>query len=309
MAGATRGPGRPLFRARGGVLLVLAAVAAAAGRAGAWTAAGDVGDTVVRAVMTLEKLDFAFNARQDPRMTRATLEIEIHPAWAPVMADRFIELCSSEFYDVRPPPPHLAWSPTRSGGTRGPVPGGRDRTVSHLTGSRAPREQGNRFFRVSPGYVAQFGIHDNPKWTNYWLKRRMPDELMLDDPGFVPHEENNKNFTMGFARENDSNSGMQVFINLRDNSEIFAGKDILTFARIVNDEREKLAGLFPAEPGIDMGKYDHVQIDLALQEGGAYLDNFGKLSVVKSCKILGGGGGERADELGEDEEDFENEEL
>ena len=122
MAGATRGPGRPLFRARGGVLLVLAAVAAAAGRAGAWTAAGDVGDTVVRAVMTLEKLDFAFNARQDPRMTRATLEIEIHPAWAPVMADRFIELCSSEFYDVRPPPPTSPGVRLAPGARAAPLP-------------------------------------------------------------------------------------------------------------------------------------------------------------------------------------------
>ena len=100
---------------------------------------------------------------------------------------------------------------------------------------------------MSPGYLAQFGIHDNPKWTNYWLKRRMPDELFLDDPNFEPHDENNLNYTMGFAREHDSSSGMQVFINLRDNSELFAGKDILTFARIVNVERERLSGLFPAE--------------------------------------------------------------
>jgi len=35
-----------------------------------------------------------------------------------------------------------------------------------------------------------------------------------------------------------------------------------------------------------MGKYDRVNIDRAIQEGGKYFDNFSKLSVVKSCRIV-----------------------
>ena len=108
--------------------------------------------------------------------------------------------------------------------------------------------QGNRFFRVSPGYLAQFGVNNNPKWTAYWLKRRMPDEMMLDDPTYTPHAKNNQNFTMAFAREANVNSGSQVFINLRDNSHIFENEKIITFGIIVNEEgQQRLLDLFPAE--------------------------------------------------------------
>ena len=87
-----------------GTLLVVSVVTAIAVRAAAWTtpaAGGSGGDTVTRAVMAVEKLDFAEGGRQDPRLREAVLEIEIHSNWAPVAAERFIELCASEFYDVR----------------------------------------------------------------------------------------------------------------------------------------------------------------------------------------------------------------
>mgnify|MGYP002214423225 CR=1 FL=1 len=104
---------------------------------------------------------------------------------------------------------------------------------------------GNRFFRVAPEYIAQFGVNDNPKWTDSWMKHPLqaPDSNRDDD---------NKAFTIGFARESSLTSGLQVFINLRDNSQLFMenqyGKGIVTFGRIVNkDGRKKLKGLFPAE--------------------------------------------------------------
>ena len=226
--------------------------------------------------------------------------------------------------------------------------------------------QGNRFFRVAPGYLAQFGVNDNPKWTAYWLKRRMPDELMLDDPTYTPHAKNNQNFTMAFAREANVNSGSQVFINLRDNSQLFENEKIITFGIIVNEEgQQRLHDLFPAEvrcdrdqktptfsrrlkrlvslaplllpaenkrgvaadaylcvcfrmcayaaaivvcgmaallnplkqniallphcgqqAGIDLGKYDKVSIERVIEEGGAYLDSFPKLSNIKHCRII-----------------------
>ena len=61
------------------------------------TTAEDVEETVVRATLELEGLNWS-PAKEKKEVT---FEIEIHPSWAPVAADRFIELCKSEFYDVR----------------------------------------------------------------------------------------------------------------------------------------------------------------------------------------------------------------
>ena len=40
------------------------------------------------------------------------------------------------------------------------------------------------------------------------------------------------------------------------------------------------------QAGIDLGKYDKVSIERVIEEGGAYLDSFPKLSNIKHCRIL-----------------------
>ena len=67
-----------------------------------------------------------------------------------------------------------------------------------------------RFFRVIPGFVAQFGIPGNPELAMEWEARTIPDE---------PVEKSNVRGTLSFAKPDLPNSrSTQVFINLQDNS-------------------------------------------------------------------------------------------
>lgn len=141
---------------------------------------------------------------------------------------------------------------------------------------------GNRFYRVSPDYLAQFGVNDDPKLTAKWDSMRLEDK---DTSRTVTNVNKNKQWTIGFAREFETTSGSQVYINLKDNRELFANMTLYTFGTIVSGQ-EKLKGLFPAEPGIQMGKYDKVNMKRVLDEGGAYLDKFSKLSIINKCTIV-----------------------
>src|ERR1700693_2412112 len=65
-----------------------------------------------------------------------------------------------------------------------------------------------RFFRVVPGFVAQFGVHRDydvhDKWRKYFI---------LDDP---PQEKNVRG-TLAFAQSDPNTRATEIFINLADN--------------------------------------------------------------------------------------------
>lgn len=67
------------------------------------------------------------------------------------------------------------------------------------------------FFRVIPGFVAQFGIHNDSALYAYWNSRRVPDEPML---------ESNRRGTLSFARDSAGTRTAQLYINLADNTRL-----------------------------------------------------------------------------------------
>lgn len=74
---------------------------------------------------------------------------------------------------------------------------------------------GVKFFRVVPNFVAQFGIHGDPKIASKWLRSNIQDD---------PVVEGNKKGYLTFAKSGQPNSrSVQLFINLKDNS--FLDKD------------------------------------------------------------------------------------
>jgi peptidyl-prolyl cis-trans isomerase A (cyclophilin A) len=70
------------------------------------------------------------------------------------------------------------------------------------------------FFRMIPGFVAQFGIPSDPAIAAIWMNARLKDE---------PVHETNKRGSICFAKTNDPDTRTtQLFINLGDNNRLDA---------------------------------------------------------------------------------------
>src|SRR5216110_1189333 len=72
---------------------------------------------------------------------------------------------------------------------------------------------GVRFFRVIGGFMAQFGLHGNPRVTEVWQDRSIPD-----DP--VTHP--NTRGTVSFATRGANTRSTQLFIHFVDNLNLDA---------------------------------------------------------------------------------------
>ena len=70
---------------------------------------------------------------------------------------------------------------------------------------------GARFFRVVPGFVAQFGIPADPAVSAAWRERRIPDDTV---------RATNRRGTVSFARGGPATRTAQLFVNLRDNPRL-----------------------------------------------------------------------------------------
>ena len=67
----------------------------------------------------------------------------------------------------------------------------------------------DRFFRVVPGFVAQFGINDKPKVNDDWDGKRIVDDSVT---------QTNARGTIVFATQGPNTRTHQLFINLADNA-------------------------------------------------------------------------------------------
>jgi peptidyl-prolyl cis-trans isomerase A (cyclophilin A) len=128
---------------------------------------------------------------------------------------------------------------------------------------------GVRFFRVVPGFVAQFGINDKPKVNEAWDAKRIDDD---------PVKASNTKGTLTFASEGDNTRSHQMYFNLGDNSRL----DRLGFAPIgrVVEGVEVLDSLF-SEYG---EKPDQAMIQSL---GNSYLERmFPKLDYIKTARVV-----------------------
>jgi peptidyl-prolyl cis-trans isomerase A (cyclophilin A) len=70
---------------------------------------------------------------------------------------------------------------------------------------------GQRFFRVVPNFVVQWGIHGDPAISPSWIGARIPDD---------PVVEKNVLGTLAFAKAGPGQRTTQVFVNLAKNSAL-----------------------------------------------------------------------------------------
>jgi peptidyl-prolyl cis-trans isomerase A (cyclophilin A) len=133
---------------------------------------------------------------------------------------------------------------------------------------------GARFFRVLPGFVAQFGIPGDPA-----LAKRWHDANLKDDPV----TQSNKRGSISFATSGPDTRTVQLFINLADNARLdskgFAPFGAVTSGMEVVDQFHSGYGEGPplgGGPAQTRGE----------AEGNAYFErDFPKLDYIKKATI------------------------
>jgi peptidyl-prolyl cis-trans isomerase A (cyclophilin A) len=127
----------------------------------------------------------------------------------------------------------------------------------------------NRFFRVVPHFVAQFGLNDKPAINDQWDAKRLVDDS-------VKHS--NTRGTLVFATQGPNTRAHQLFINLADNARL-DGMGFSPFGRVVKgmDVVDSLYSGYGESP-------DQQMIGTL---GNSYLTRtFPKLDYVKTAKIV-----------------------
>ncbi len=133
---------------------------------------------------------------------------------------------------------------------------------------------GSKFHRVLRGFIAQFGIHPDPKQGALWRDLKFPDE---------PVKLKNTKGTISFAHNGPHTRGVQVFLNLKNNPEL--DKTFPAFGKIVEgmDVAEKITFLYGELAPKGAGP-DGIQAEL---QGKAYLEkNFPRLDTLNKATIV-----------------------
>ncbi|KAJ1445461.1 cyclophilin-like domain-containing protein [Pelagophyceae sp. CCMP2097] len=133
---------------------------------------------------------------------------------------------------------------------------------------------GNRFFRVLPGFVAQWGAHGTPARNAKWARS---GKVLRDDPR---NARTNDNYTVSFATTGPKSRGTQVFVNTGLNSQLNQ-IGFIPFARVISgaDVVDALYG----------GYADRPDQERVLGEGNAYLKKqFPNLSYIIKTRRLSG---------------------
>jgi peptidyl-prolyl cis-trans isomerase A (cyclophilin A) len=133
---------------------------------------------------------------------------------------------------------------------------------------------GTCFFRVISGFMAQFGIHGDPKIAAAWRQQRIEDD---------PVTQSNKRGYLSYAMAGPNTRTTQLFINYADNSRLDQ-MGFAPFGRVV-EGMEVVDRLYAGYgEGAPQGKGP--QQGRLQTEGNAYLkQDFPQLDCIKTATI------------------------
>jgi peptidyl-prolyl cis-trans isomerase A (cyclophilin A) len=149
--------------------------------------------------------------------------------------------------------------------TRADAPMGADRFYNLV---KAKYFDGARFFRVIPGFMAQFGLAADPALSKTW------DVPIQDDPV----KASNVRGAVTFAATSAPNSrSTQLFINFGDNSRL-DGQRFAPFGKVLSG-MENVDQIYSGDgENPDQGRIE--------TEGNAYLEKeFPRLDYIKTARI------------------------
>jgi len=137
--------------------------------------------------------------------------------------------------------------------------------------------KGLRFFRVISGFMAQFGIHGNPKIAAEWKTKTLKDD---------PVKGSNSRGMVSFATSGKDSRTTQMFINFGDNANL-DGMGFSPFAKVKSGGMDVVDKIFkgygegaPSGKGPEQGRIQ--------SEGNKYLKrSFPNLSYIISTRVLG----------------------
>ncbi|MGB2629395.1 MAG: peptidylprolyl isomerase [Candidatus Acidiferrum sp.] len=129
------------------------------------------------------------------------------------------------------------------------------------------------FFRVVPGFVAQFGLSAYPPVTAVWEKATIKDD---------PHGQSNKRGTIVFATSGPNTRTTQLFINLKDNASL--DSQGFTPFGIVDGDGMKVVEMLYDQYGDSAGMDQE-----AITKGGKkYIETkWPKLDMIKTATFVG----------------------
>lgn len=131
-----------------------------------------------------------------------------------------------------------------------------------------------RFYRVVPGFIAQFGVHKDYETNRMWRQF-----FILDDPRVL----SNVRGTLTYAQDGPTTRATEMFFNLRDNPLLDEQK-FAPFAKVIQgmDVVDRLYsgyGEMMPEGPIDAGKVE--------EAANAYLvPRFPKLDYIKKAEFV-----------------------
>jgi cyclophilin family peptidyl-prolyl cis-trans isomerase len=131
-------------------------------------------------------------------------------------------------------------------------------------------------FRIRPGMWVQFGINGDPRISQLWRTRTIPDD---------PRKESNVRGTVAFAFKDPNGRSTQVFINLRDNSATHDKEPFVPIAKVIEgmDIVDSLYSGYgeTSGGGIRAGKQDPL-----FENGNAYLKkNYPLLDYIVKATV------------------------
>ena len=132
-----------------------------------------------------------------------------------------------------------------------------------------------RFFRVLRGFMAQFGIHGDPRVNTAWESLSIPDD---------PVQQTNRRGMVSFAMAGPNTRTTQLFINYNDNANL----DGMGFAPIgeVVEGMAAVDSLYAnyGEGAPDGSGPDQTRIST---QGNAYLtQNFPRLDFIRRARVV-----------------------